>query len=284
MTERRTWTEDDDETLRNAAKAGLFSSDVATMLGRTRQSVLHRAKRIGLQWHADDGDTAAKHVALGRAGGLRKEARRRARKLQVELLAKQGKSAREIAAIMGLAQRTIYDLAPGGIMASPRRAPLTDEMLAAFANGAPWPTIAGIGGVTVKAARLRIKTHATPEHRVQRDMILLQVKQAEQADRLAAIAQAKAEREAKEAERAAAKKAPPRKKINFNRIGQPKQTDTKPVGTYTAAAQFLGRWYRPVFRAAIADRRADPDDYQVGRVRMPALEMLDLARSKGFAA
>lgn len=91
------------------------------------------------------------------------------------------------------------------------------------------------------------------------------------------------------AERAAAAKAaraatPRRQPVNWGRIGAPQPTKVTPVGTVTAAAQFLGRWYRPVYRASISDPRAKADEYQVGRLRMPAIEMLDLARSKGFAA
>lgn len=57
----------------------------------------------------------------------------------------------------------------------------------------------------------------------------------------------------------------------------------------TAAAQFLGRWFRPVVRADIArlpyvQTWPAPDAYQVGRHVMPTEKMLELARAKGWAA
>ena len=61
----------------------------------------------------------------------------------------------------------------------------------------------------------------------------------------------------------------------------------EPISVLTAAATFLGKWYRPVFRADLAEKpgavpHGMPTAYRVGNLTVPALEMLDMARGKGF--
>jgi hypothetical protein len=71
--------------------------------------------------------------------------------------------------------------------------------------------------------------------------------------------------------------------VNWNRVAMPTLPPKPAMPTITAAAQFLGRWYRPVHRADIEAPRGEPVAYRVGRMVLPTVEMLDLARGRGFA-
>lgn len=45
---RDAWTEEAEAQLRALAEAGVYTQDVARALGRSQQSVAHRANRLGL--------------------------------------------------------------------------------------------------------------------------------------------------------------------------------------------------------------------------------------------
>ncbi len=49
LTRRRdAWTEESEAKLRALAEAGVYTQDVAKALGRSQQSVAHRANKLGL--------------------------------------------------------------------------------------------------------------------------------------------------------------------------------------------------------------------------------------------
>ena len=77
---------------------------------------------------------------------------------------------------------------------------------------------------------------------------------------------------------------------NFaNRAGRRIPETVSPRSLYTDAATFLAPHYRPVVRADVVDDpysapKGEPREYIVGTMRVPAVEMLDIARGLGFPA
>lgn len=268
MIETPRWTAADDARLRAMVAEGRSSLDVAAALDRSRDAIRIRARRIGVTWAGTSG--ADRKRAGGLMTGAAKTAERQERMKQARDMWHDGLTRRDIAARMGLSLNAVSKYCAGLVRPEDHKAAmqrfckpraLRDPKLSKAELLAPRVAECRARGMTVDQMAVELK--------VSRETV-------RRAAHLAGV----------ELKRPAAKAKPERaiRRVNWNRVAMPTLPPKPAMPTITAAAQFLGRWYRPVHRADIERPVGTPREYRVGRLVLPTLEMLDLARSKGFAA
>lgn len=264
----RRWTEEEDARLSEYARQGMLARQVAKLMGRTSNSIRMRLRRNGETWAGLAFEDRKR--AGGVVHGQQASAGREIRKARAIAMWHEGKSRKEIAEAMGLALSVINSYCSGLVRPKVRkpRAPakprpklppkrrvpkfekIADAVRSYHAQGLEQAEVAAKLAVNTATVRRAAKFAGITR------WIPLAVKP---------------------------ERSPEPRRLNYSRVGLPPVAKIE-VPTIVAAAQYLGRWYRPVCRADIERPKGEPTHYRVGRQVLPVQDMFALAREKGFAA
>jgi transposase len=267
----RPWTSEEDEKLRQCVKDGLLARQAAKKLGRTSNSIRMRLRRLGETW------AGLSFEERRRAGGVvhgnQAKAAREIRKARAITMWHDGMSRREIAKEMCLNISAINAYCSGLVRPAEPRKPKVKK------PKPPRPKAIAKRRVP-KFEKIADAVRSYHERGLE---------QAEVAEKLG-VTTATVRRAARFAGIGRWVAYAPRpertsepRRINYSTVGKPMLAKVE-MPTIVAAAQFLGRWYRPVYKATISDPTAPKGHYVVGRQVLPVEKMFELARERGFAA
>lgn len=267
----RPWTPEEDAQLRQMAADGLLAREVAKRLNRTTNSVRMHMRRLGETWAGVAFEDRRK--AGGAVSGKAASAKREVRKARAIELWHQGMSRPDIAKALGVNISAANSYCRGLIRPKapkppkPKRAASAPRKKPLSTKPKQYVLIADAVRSYHEAGLSQVQTAAK---------LGVDAKTVRKAARFIGIAQW-------ETFQPRQPKEPKPRRINYSTAGKPVVAKAE-ISTIVAAAQFLGRWYRPVYRATIANPKAPKDHYVVGRNVLPAEDMFALAREKGFAA
>jgi hypothetical protein len=281
---RGPFTAADDAALREMIARDMSAAAIGAAIGRSKCAIHRRARIIGVTW------SEQYRLAGLKLGGTtmaaEKHAKRQAAIAQAVAMRNEGKSATEIADAMGQKRPTILKyLCEAGLGRPKGRKPRK------VANPKPRfdVTLASMKAIAAAQAKAEAKWR--------------EISDAVRADVEAGMTLKDAAEKYQRGreylrrwlvndgwERPKPEPKPQRKAQHSNfiqRAGRPSAAKPADRSLYVDAATWLAPHYRPVVRADVVDRpyeapKGEPREYIVGRLRVPACELLDMARGLGF--